>query len=261
MRLDVHTHAFHPKIADKAVSQLDEHYGIPPVGNGTVQDLLARVHRAGLDGAVVHTAATAPDQVVPANNWAIGLSRTHPDVVAFGTLHPGYADNEREVDRLLAAGIKGLKFHPDFQGFFLNDPAFYRVMELIGDRFVLMFHVGDTLPPEQNPSCPIKLAALHRNFPKAQIIAAHMGGFKHWPWALEYLAGTDVFLDTSSTLFSISDDLLKSIWCKHPRERILFGSDYPLFDPGSEMRILQQRLSLSDSDVDDLLAHAEALLS
>lgn len=261
MRLDVHTHAFHPKIADKVLSQLDDHYGIPPVGSGTVKDLLARVRRAGLDGAVVHTAATTPDQVVPANNWAIELARTHPEIVPFGSLHPAYPDNEREVNRLLAAGIKGLKFHPDFQGFFLDDPAFARIMEMIGDRFLLMIHVGDSLPPEKNPSCPIKLAALRRNFPAPRIIAAHMGGYLHWPWALTHLAGQDVYLDTSSTLPFIDDGLLQDLWRRHPRERILFGSDYPLFDPGAELHALQQRLALSDSALDDLVANADALFS
>ena len=33
MFLDVHTHAFHPKIASKVITKLEDHYGIEPVGN------------------------------------------------------------------------------------------------------------------------------------------------------------------------------------------------------------------------------------
>ena len=80
MRIDIHCHAFHPKIADKVTAQLDEHYGIRPVGTGTCEDLLARARRAGLDKVVVLGAATDPSQVIPANNWAIGLQREHPEV-------------------------------------------------------------------------------------------------------------------------------------------------------------------------------------
>lgn len=260
MRIDVHTHAFHPKIAQKVLDQLSDHYGIPPVGDGTVEDLLTRAARAGLDRVMLHTAATDPSQVVPANNWAIELTRKHPEVVAFGSLHPDYPDNEREIERLTKAGITGLKFHPDFQGFFLDSPGFRRLMEMVPERFTLMIHVGDDLPPEKNPSCPMKLAALLHDFPGRRVIAAHMGGYLHWKWALEHLVGRDVFMDTSSTLAFIPDEMLRAIWNGHPRERMLFGSDYPLFDPGAEMHVLQRRLALTDEALESLLQAGTALL-
>ena len=40
-------------------------------------------------------------------------------------------------------GVRGLKFHADFQGFFLDDPAFLRLLEAAAGRFAVMFHVGD----------------------------------------------------------------------------------------------------------------------
>ena len=51
MFIDVHTHAFHPKIADKVVHQLENHYRIPPVGNGT----LVKVYLASVDTIVSRT--------------------------------------------------------------------------------------------------------------------------------------------------------------------------------------------------------------
>ena len=112
-------------------------------------------------------AATAPAQVVPANNWAIELARTQPRIIPFGTIHPGFADFEPELDRLERAGIKGIKIHADFQGFRLDDPALFPVLEAMRGRFVALFHVGDRLPPDKNPSCPAKLAAIHRDFARA----------------------------------------------------------------------------------------------
>ena len=163
MRIDVHTHAFHPKIAQKVLDQLSDHYGITPVGDGTVDDLLARAAHADLEKVMLHTAATDPSQVVPANNWAIELTRKHPEVVAFGSLHPDYQDNEREIERLTKAGITGLKFHPDFQGFFLDSPAFYQLMEMVPKRFTLMIHVGDDLPHEAGgPAASLPRTQGHR---------------------------------------------------------------------------------------------------
>ena len=119
--------------------------------------------------------------------------------------------------------------------------------------------MGDRLPPEQNNSCPAKVAAIIRDFPKLTVIAAHMGGYLHWRYALEHLIGKDVYIDTSSTLSFIDDDTLGRIFAGHPRERILFGSDYPLFDPGEEIVRLRTRLSLRDSELEQLLSTGASL--
>lgn len=253
MFTDTHTHVFHPKIAEKAIKQLHSHYGIEPQGTGVLEDLLSRADRAGIGRVVVHTAATDPSQVIPANNWALDMERQSPRVTAFGTLHPDYAEPEKELARLKAAGIKGLKFHPDFQGFFLDDPKFYRLMEIIGDEWTLMIHVGDVLPPEKNPSCPLKMAKLRRAFPGPKLIAAHLGGFSHWPYAVEHLAGLDVYFDTSSSLSFVDDATLRLLIDKHPAERLLFGSDYPLFDPGDEIALAERRLQPLGVDMERLL--------
>lgn len=258
---DIHTHAYHPKIAHKVIAQLDDHYGISPVGNGLIEDLLARAEAGGIDRVVVHSAATAPAQVVPANNWAIELERTDPRVRAFGTLHPDYPDIAAELDRLERAGICGIKLHADFQGFRLDDPRLWPVFEMIQGRFAVMLHVGDVLPPEENNSCPMKVAAIHRDFPDLTIIAAHMGGYRHWKWALEHLIGKNVYIDTSSTLAFVDDGILQEIYRRHPKERILFGSDYPLFDPAEEKKVLATRLRLSDSDMETALTAAGAIFS
>jgi hypothetical protein len=256
MRLDVHAHAFHPKIAHKVVTQLEDHYAIKPVGTGKADDLVARLDKAGLDKAVVLTAATTPDQVVPANNWAIGLKQSEPRFIPFGTVHPGYDRIEEELNRLEENGIKGLKFHADFQGYRMDDESLYRVMEMVGDRFVCMFHVGDTLPPDENPSCPKKMAALRKAFPGPVMIAAHMGGYQHWEYALEHLADTDVFVDCSSVFDFVDDYQLGRLFNGFDREHILFGSDYPLFDAETEIQAVSRRLGMNDSRLDELLSLA-----
>lgn len=260
MFIDVHTHAFHPKIADKVLAQLENHYSIPPVGTGLADDLIARMKRAGIDKSVVLTAATAPAQVIPANNCAIQALKDYDELIPFGTIHPEFDQMEAELARLERYGIKGLKLHPDFQGFRMDDPALYEVMEMIEDRFICLFHIGDTLPPEQNPSCPRKLLELRKAFPKPVIIAAHMGGYRHWQESMTHLADTDVFVDSSSTLDFVDDALLKNLYNLFGKDRILFGSDYPLFDAESEMTRIKDRLSLSTADFEKLMSNAGTIL-
>jgi hypothetical protein len=257
--LDIHSHAFHPKIAEKVLRQLETHYGITPVGTGLASDLLARLDAAGIERAAVHAAATAPAQVIPANNWSIELARSEPRLIPFGTIHPGFEDFETELSRLERAGIQGIKIHADFQGFRLDDPLLRPILEAMSGRFVALFHVGDRLPPALNPSCPAKLAAIRRDFPGLTIVAAHLGGYLHWAEALEHLAGTDIFLDTSSSLPFIGDDLLRAILDRHSPEQVFFGSDYPLFDPARELESLRSRLDFTDARLELLLTAGERL--
>ncbi|WP_456324456.1 amidohydrolase family protein, partial [Desulfonauticus submarinus] len=86
----------------------------------------------------------------------------------------------------------------------------------------------------KNFSSPQKLVQVLKNFPRLKIIVAHLGGYLHWEYALHYIIGKDIFLDTSSTLPFIPKNILKKILNKHDKEKILFGSDYPLFLPEQE---------------------------
>ena len=42
MYIDIHTHAFHPKIAHKAVDHLNDFYSVNCAGDGTIAHLLER---------------------------------------------------------------------------------------------------------------------------------------------------------------------------------------------------------------------------
>ena len=261
MHIDIHTHAFHPKIAHKVVAQLEDHYRIKPVGTGLAQDLADRLKRAGLDRGVVLCAATAPAQVVPANAFARSLEAEYPDTfIAFGAIHPACTDWEDHIAAMKKAGVRGLKLHPEFQNFFLDDPALAPILAAVGEDMLVMCHVGDSLPPEQNPSCPYKLQALRRRFPKVRFIAAHMGGFLHWEHALKTYIGEPVYIDTSSALTLMDPNLRDEIFKRHPREFILFGSDYPLFDPSEALYDLERSITLSDEALDDLLLNSARAL-
>lgn len=261
MFIDAHTHVFHPKIAHKILAQLQGHYTIPPVGTGLIDDLINRLDSANLDKAIVLTAATAPAQVIPANNCAIEIKQNHDRLIPFGTVHPDFVRMESELNRLEENGIKGLKFHPDFQGFRMDDAALFEVMEMIDDRFICLFHVGDTLPPDKNPSCPRKLATLRKAFPKPKIIAAHMGGYRHWDEAITHLADADVFVDSSSVTSFVDRTVFNKLFNTFGTERILFGSDYPLFDSADEITRLKNAMGISEDRLEAILRNASRLLS
>ena len=138
MYIDIHTHAFHPKIAHKVLAQLDDHYGIKPVGTGLAEDLKERLTRAGLNRAVVLCAATTPAQVIPANAFARDVQTRYPDTfIAFGAIHPYCEDWEDHIAVMKKAGVRGLKFHPEFQNFSLDDPALLPILEVVGEDMLV----------------------------------------------------------------------------------------------------------------------------
>ncbi len=260
MRTDIHTHAFHPKIAHKAVEHLNDHYGLQCAGLGTIEHLQEEKKKAQIDRCVVLCAATAPAQVIPANNYAIHVQQTHEHILCFGTIHPDYSAWQKELQRLKKNGIQGLKLHPDFQSFGLDDPRLLPIIEEAQKDFIFQIHIGDVGPVGSNPSCPYKMAKLHDAFPHMRLIAAHLGGYRQWQHAYHALVGRNIWLETSSCTPYIEQKLLHEILQKHDAERILFGSDYPLYSPAEEIQRLQKMVGLSSAQLEHFFTNADKLL-
>lgn len=259
--IDVHTHAFSPKISKRVVQQLSDRYQITPRGTGLVDDLKQQLHDAGIEKAMVHSAATRPGQVMPANNWAINIQNNDRRFVAFGTIHPDYPDWESELDRLESYGIHGIKLHADIQGFDLADTRLQPILAALEHRFMVMLHVGDAETPERSPSSPHKVARIKRNFPGLDLIAAHLGGYRQWRYVVEQYRGLNIYIDTSSSLDFISQVDLEHIFNSIPRDHICFGSDYPLYRPADTIQKLRSRLNLTDAQIEQLLTNGNRLLS
>jgi len=249
MLIDCHAHAFADKIAEKAVGQLVDYYSLPTEFGGRLEDLLLVASDAKLDAVVLLIAATRGEQVTPANDWIIQLAQTSaatanpslshaPRVIPFGTYHPDCREWPEEIQRLRAAGIKGIKLHPEFQGIDLADSRLRDFFAEVEGDFVLMVHVGDRQIGHTNLSTPGKLAKILDEFPNLCVIAAHMGGYLFWEEVLQSLVGRNIYLDTSSTLPYIDPGLLRQIVSKHGTDRILFGSDYPLRSPQQDLPLL-----------------------
>jgi uncharacterized protein len=261
MVIDCHTHAFADKIAAKAVAQLVEYYHVPVPRGARLTDLLQAEQAARVDAFILLVAATKPDQVRPANDWLLSLASLSPAQlsertglvnppmpVPFGAFHPENPHWRAEIQRLRQAGIKGIKLHPEFQGVDLADPALAPCFAEIEKDFIVLIHIGDETARESNRSTPRKVAAIAEQFPKLRLIAAHMGGYRFWHEALELLAGRDLYLDTSSARRFMEPSLFRQLVAKHGVERILFGSDYPVWSPLEERDALGAITWLGDHE-------------
>ena len=113
---------------------------------------------------LVCSTATKPEQVEMINNFVAEKCRVHPEFFGFGTMHPGYGNMETEIERVKGLGLHGIKLHPDFQEFNIDDPAALPMYEAIAAAGLpILFHTGDKFRPY---SAPHRLAAIARQFPK-----------------------------------------------------------------------------------------------
>ncbi len=241
--IDCHTHVFPPKIAPKLAAAIGRDLEREPAGDGTAEDLIKHLDRAGLSHALCFTAALRPDQMIPANSWMLSLRQAHPRLIPLGTVHPEHPAWEAELGRLERNGIRGLKIHPDLTGIALDSARWNPVWEAAQGRFLIMIHMGPVRAGGSTLSRPHDLAMVLQRFPDLTVIAAHLGGLYLWKETLAHLAGLDLYMDTSCCPGVIADHTFEAILKRHDPERIVFGSDYPLFAPDTQQTALTKLLT------------------
>ncbi len=257
MIIDFHTHVFPDNIAHKASESIGRFYDIPIRYDGTLSALLAAGKAAGIDGYVVHSVATTPNQTAAINAFIAGLCRENPGVYGFATIHPDQEGMAGEFERALKLGLKGVKIHSDMQKVALDDPRLFDLYETIQGRVPLLAHAGDNRFDYSNPD---RLLRVLDAFPKLTVIAAHFGGWSVWREALEAFKSRNLYVDCSSSFYALSPSEAISLIRGYGAERVLFGSDYPMWDPGDELKYLG-KLGLTACETDWILhENAERLL-
>jgi predicted TIM-barrel fold metal-dependent hydrolase len=235
---DVHTHAFPDKLAASAIPKL-EAAGVwlspKATFDGTVSGLLGSMDRAGIRRAIICSVATRPEQTTRITDWSLSVASDR--IVPFASVHPDYPDIETEVERIAQLGLKGLKYHPHYGGYPLDDPRVVRIARAAAAAgLAMLFHTGHDLAFEKDDSAtPLRVRRLHEAAPDLRMTAAHLGGWELWPDVLELVAGLPIYLETSFTLGRCPPDVLDRIFAKHPPQYLLFGTDAPWRDQREEV--------------------------
>lgn len=250
MLIDFHTHAFPDFLAPRAMQSLSQAAGgLKPQTEGTVASLKEQLKKDGVDRAVVLSIATTPTQQKKVNDFAIDLNKD-PVLYAFGSVHPDAPDALDELDRLHAAGIKGVKFHPEYQGFYADEeklkPIYQKISRL---GLITLFHAGQDLgflPPYH--AMPEHLFGALK-WLDSPVVAAHWGGIGCHQEVINRLCGQNIYFDLSFGYGVIPKKQAQQILDKHTPDRLLFGSDLPWHRPAWEKRLLDT-LELSNEDRD-----------
>lgn len=241
--VDAHTHVYPDKIAQKAADSIGQFYDISMSLNGSVSTLLATMEESGVEKSLICSAALTADRVPNINNFIAATVQEHPDkLMGLMTLHPDMEDPRAEVERAMAMGLKGVKLHPDMQKFALDDPICDKMYAACENVCPMLLHTGDKRYRYSNPDMVPRMLD---KFPGLTLICAHMGGYSEWDTATKCLKDTNVYVDCSSTFFAVDQERALELFDLFGEDRILFGSDYPMWHMGEE---IQTVLSLGLSD-------------
>lgn len=260
MIIDAHAHIYPAKIAAKAVAGVGSFYsGLEMHLDGTVDTLIKIGGDAGIDKFIVQSVATSPAQVESINNFISGSVNEHPDkLIGFAAMHPDYQDIEKEIDRAISLGLKGVKIHPDFQQFNIDDKNAMKIYEVIEGRLPILIHMGDH---RTDYSKPHRLINVLDAFPKLEVIGAHFGGWSEWDDAAKTLGGRHLWVDTSSSLYSMTPEHARELIDIYGAENVLFGTDYPMWTARDELEMFD-KIPLNDEEREMILyKNAERMLS
>ena len=249
--IDAHTHIFPHKIAAKAANSIGEFYNVPMSSEGSVERLLESGAQIGTERYLVCSTATRPEQVQSINDFVAAECDAHPEFFGLGTLHPHFGENLAEIERILSLGLHGIKFHPDFQTFDIDDPAMMPVYEALEGRLPILFHMGDD---RYDYSAPARLVKVAKAFPRLQLQAAHFGGYRRWQEADVYEDCPNIFFDTSSALFMLSPHEAAKLIRKFGHQRFLFGTDFPMWDHREELERFMT-IPLTEAEREDIFAN------
>lgn len=192
------------------------------------------------------------------NAWTCEVAREHQQLIPFIGLDPCMSEDELlgEIEARLAEGARGIKLHPAAQRFYPNDerlaPVYARATEL---SWPVIFHSGAfALGPGATTQAALQhFPPLLKAFPDLTVVLGHMG-FGEWD-----TCGA-IAKDFPNAMFdccyivngtdpspSISDEAAAAAFRQVGIDRIMFGSDYPWFDPALDAARIG-RLPLSEAE-------------
>ncbi len=245
--INAHAHIYPEKIAAKATDTIGLFYDIKmEMPAGTSERLIEDGRRAGITRYIVHSVATTAHQVRSINEFIYKETELHPEFIGFITLHPDLSEEEieTEIEWAISHNLRGIKLHPDFQKFNIDDEAvekFYRAAE---NRLPILFHIGDD---RYDYSKPERLIRMAKKYPRLTFIAAHFGGYRCWSDAPLYLGLDNVYFDTCSSLPFISTEEAKKLIDMHGADKFFFATDFPMWDAASELERFY-KIPLSDKE-------------
>jgi predicted TIM-barrel fold metal-dependent hydrolase len=228
--IDFHTHAFPDALAERAMAQLLSECDARAWLDGRLGSLLESMDRAGIETSVLCCIATKPSQYESILKWCLDIRSDR--IIPMPSVHPDDPQAIQRIEAIRKLGFKGIKLHPYYQGFQIDDPrldAFYK--SICENELLLIQHTGFDIAFEwKEVASPAQILRVLDKFPDLRLITTHMGSWFQWDEVEKHLIGRPVYMETSMTYDYLGPEKMKRLMEKHPPDYLFFGSDSPWDD-------------------------------
>jgi hypothetical protein len=243
--IDIHTHAFPDRIAEGAMAKLcGEVEGIAVYLDGKLGSLLRSMDDNSIDKSVLCNIATRAGQFDSIFKWCLEIASSDEvtgdgralseRIVPFASVHPDDEDIAGKLWKVKDAGLKGIKMHPYYQGFDLDEERMGVVYENVSELgLVLVMHTGYDIAFERvDRAGPERVINIIEDFGDLKLVTTHMGAWEQWEDVCNYIVGRDIYMDISYSFGFIEQGRAEYILQNHGWEYLLFGTDSPWDDQG-----------------------------
>lgn len=239
MIIDCHMHVWPDNIADAMQSQ--QPAGMSLRFNGKLSGLLESMDAAGIDKGLALGVGIKASTVARTNEFIGSVPRDR--LIPIGTVHPDLSVEEN-LKHLKDNGIVGVKLHPLFQMVSLADPRVHDILAALAEEGMpVVTHVGAGATDEESNDrgAPALLRNLADALPDLKLIACHFGGYHRLDEAEQHVVGSSVTLETSwpPTMAELEPERVVNLIRRHGADRVVFGSDWPMADPATEIAAIR----------------------
>jgi hypothetical protein len=213
----------------------------------TVEELGAELRRQNVEQAWVGSFDGLFQRDIAAVNLRLveDCRKLGPTALPFGTVNPTLPDWEDDVRRCGEVHrMRGLRLHPNYHGYTLDDPRFARLLELAAER-KLVIQLALSMEDErtQSPATraphvdPKPLAAIVKQLPGLKLVLINVFRVVRPEKAEALAAAGQVYFDIAMLegIGGVSK-LIEAVSV----ERIVFGSYFPFFYSDSSVLKLRE---------------------
>jgi hypothetical protein len=226
--IDFHTHIFPEPLAAKTLPWIKSFTGIQYRVDGTGEGLKRSMEANGVDISVTMPIVTNPKTMEKINDYAAAQAAKY-GFYSFGSVHPDAPGWRQELRRFRELGLRGVKLHNDYQGFWFDSKECRDIIEAaFQEGLPVLVHPGnDPVSADIHRCTPKMLRDALPLLTQGTFIAAHMGGHMMLQEAMGTIIGSDIYMDMSmvSTYNSLEDT--KRAILSHDPDKLLFGTDSP----------------------------------
>jgi predicted TIM-barrel fold metal-dependent hydrolase len=242
--------------------------------DGTVADALEALAEAGASHAAVLEVFTVPglpfpdgrfwpsspafpehaQALIAGNEWVCSACREHPELVPFVCAHPAVMAAADTVEHVASLDAAGVKLHTIGQRLDPDDPGLRPLFGYCSDRGLpVIAHCG----PDRHGrdfATPAAFAPVLERFPGLPLVLAHLGGALWRDVAALASAHASVRFDLSEIIswtgseHGPSTDELAALVRAIGASRVLFGSDFPWYEPADVVARVSALPGLSEAE-------------